>query len=212
MKATAPVNPSYNFTVESDGDHHTIRYKQAPWHTRIALRLCWYTIVPSIVLVSSAGPDDFGAAVILLFVLTLGSSCLIVFIRNMLHSKPQIITVNTREIGTDTGTYAIEHISKFYVHDPNNRNETTITVMSRSLRHNVDRMGIENRNAIQKRMRNAACKIMIRYGTGDVALAKGLGAVEADVLLRKIVSLSGFGQTQPHASTNPNATLQNHAS
>lgn len=192
------ISPTYNFTTENEGLYTIFKYKKTPVSYKIVGPLCFYTAIPAVAFTALIRPSGMQSAIIIWLVIMVALAFIITIIINALRKTGEF-KVSISEVVVGERKYDKDHISAFFIKDPsgNNNDATIITVRHHNplsmasnvsnLSSSVGQMGQESRMAIRRHFQDAGYKICIRFGTKDIAIAKGLGEQEADVMLRKVM-------------------------
>jgi|GEM_PF-6217275 len=61
-----------------------------------------------------------------------------------------------------------------------------------NLGNSMGNLAREGKKALQKYLREAGYKIVIRYGKKEIEIAKGLGELEAESLFAKVTEIAGY--------------------
>ena len=191
------VLPQYNFTTANDGSFTVFTYKKTPVSYKAALPLCFYTAIPAFLIACAIRPDSLMGGVMAWLFFMIGMGLAITAILNAMRKSGEF-KINPQQVVVNEKSYAQDHVSAYFIKDPegNTSDVTTVTVMHGNAfsmgsniakaQASIGQMGRESQRAIRKYIQDAGYKICIRYGSKDIAIAKGLGEREADVMLNKI--------------------------
>lgn len=195
------VTATYNFTTAKEGAYTIFKYKKTPISYKLALPLCFYTAIPAVFVTYFFDLSGTATNVITWLVVMIGLGLGITALINALR-KPGEFSISAKEVIAGSNRYTQDHIAGYFIKDPQG-NHSAMTFMSvtnhnplslgsnlGAMQASVSRMGNESRMAIRKHVADAGYKICIRYGTKDIAIAKGIGEREADVMLVKIKEAS----------------------
>ena len=198
------ITPVYDFTVEQEGEYSKFIYKKTPVSYAAAAPLCMYTFIPAIFITGIIKPETASSVMFTWLFSTVLLSVGVVFLINFLR-KPGEFKISEKNIIADNKTYQLDHVSSFVIKDPAglNTHDTTILVQNRhspfsmagnaaNLSNSVGNLAIQNRKLLQKYIQNAGYKIVIRYGSKEVAIAKGLGELEVDTLFSRVTEIAGY--------------------
>jgi hypothetical protein len=197
------ITPEYNYTVEQNGEFTKLIYKKTPVSYKMAGPVCWYAAIPAFLITMWFQPQSLISGFIIWLIVLGCLSAAVVFMVNSLR-KPGEININNKMVQVDGCTYQLEHVSSFLVKDPaglysthttvivNNNNSYSLAGNVANLSQGMGQVANESRRAIQKHLRDVGYKIVIRYGSKDIPIAKGLGETEADVLFYKLTEVAGY--------------------
>lgn len=189
------VQANYNFTTHQEGNDTIFQYRKTPFSYKLTFSLALITAIPSIIIVFMLEPSSFVFGFILWFivmiVLGLGITFVINFLRTRNTSEFRITNSGIR-IGNKTYDYL--HVHSYFIQDTyGNESEvavtTTVIAYTPSLVGAMSQTGSlakQSRREIRKIVADSNYKICMRYGTKNVAIAKGLGLNEAEVLFDRI--------------------------
>lgn len=187
------VNPTYHFTTEQEGEFTKFIYQKTPVSMKAAMPLSFYAIVPAIVATAALKPEGFGSAVFIWLFITLGLGFGSVYLINYFRKSGEF-KVSKTVIIADDKTYNTDHISTIYIKDPNGLATTETVYISnhRSISQGLANVSREVGNSLKRYISEAGYKIVIRHGTKDIAIAKGMGEIEADILFKKVTEIAGY--------------------
>ncbi|THF52839.1 hypothetical protein E6C50_01105 [Flavobacterium supellecticarium] len=188
------VQAKYNFTTHKEGDDTVFQYKKTPFNYKLTFSLPLITAIPSIVIVFMLEPSSFVMGFILWFVVMIVLGLIITFVINFLRTRnASEFRVGKSGIKIGNKTYDYQHIHSYLIQDTyGNESELTVTTTvgyAPSLVGAMSQTGNLARQSgreIRKIVADSNYKICMRYGTKNVAIAKGLGLNEAEVLFDKI--------------------------
>lgn len=188
------VQAKYNFTTHQEGNDTVFQYKKTPFSYKLTFSLVLITAIPSIIIVFMLAPSSFVMGFILWFVVMIVLGLIITFVINFLRTRNSSefrISKNGIRIGNKTYDYL--HIHSYLIQDTyGNESELAVTTTvgyAPSLVGAVTQTTSivkQSGREIRKIVADSNYKICMRYGTKNIAIAKGLGLNEAEVLFDKI--------------------------
>lgn len=197
------VSPQYNFTAIQEGEFTKFVYKKTPLSYKALGPMCLNAILPAGFLTYLFRPQTATSVIITFIVSLIASSALIIAIINAFRRSGEFSISKTKLVANDK-SYDLDHISSFVIKDPNGGYiENVVTVHTShnpfSFGSNVGKMQNEFQNigrigraALKQHFRNVGYKIVIRYASKEIAIASGLGKIEAESLFDKISEVAGY--------------------
>lgn len=196
------VNPTYNYTTQVEGSYTKFIYKKSPYSFRMAGPLCFFTAIPAIIITLKRSPESLVSGLIGWIIWMIVLAAVLLLLLNFLRRQGEFKISNT-DIAIDGKTYERNHISNYFIKTPTGGTSSSTVIItttpSRSLSGNISNLssgavGVahETGQALRKYMREVNYKICIRYGSNDIAIAKGLNETDSEVLFDKIVEVAGL--------------------
>jgi hypothetical protein len=189
------VQAKYNFTTHQEGKDTVFQYKKTPFSYKLTFSLALITAIPSIFIVFMIEPSSFVSGFILWFVVMIILGLVITFVINFLRTRNASefrISANGVRVGNKTYDYL--HIHSYFIQDTYG-NESELTVTTTVIGYAPSLVGAMSQTTniakqsgreIRKIVADSNYKLCMRYGTKNVAIAKGLGLNEAEVLFDKV--------------------------
>lgn len=189
------VQAKYNFTTHKEGNDTVFQYKKTPFSYKLTFSLAVITAIPAIIIVFMLEPSSVVSGFILWFVVMIILGLVITFVINFLRTRnTNTFRVTTKGIIIGSKTYDNDHIHSYFIQDTyGNESEmvvsTTVIGYSPSLvgaMSQTTNLAKQSGREIRKIVADSNYKICMRYGTKNIAIAKGLGLNEAEVLFDKV--------------------------
>jgi len=189
------VQAQYNFTTQQEGNDTIFQYRKTPFSYKLTFSLALITAIPSIIIVFMLEPSSVISGFILWFVVMIILGLLITFVINFLRTRNSLeFRITKTGIRVGNKTYDYLHIHSYFIQDTYG-NESELTVTTTVIGYTPSLVGTmaqttniakQSGREIRKIVADSNYKICMRYGTKNVAIAKGLGLNEAEVLFDKI--------------------------
>lgn len=189
------VQANYNFTAHQEGNDTIFQYRKTPFSYKLTFSLALITAIPSIIIVFMLQPSSFVFGFILWFIVMIVLGLGITFVINFLRTRnTSEFRISPSGIRIGNKTYDYLHVHSYFIQDTYG-NESEVAVTTTVIGYTPSLVGAmsqtgslakQSRREIRKIVADSNYKICMRYGTKNVAIAKGLGLNEAEVLFDRI--------------------------
>lgn len=191
------ANITANYTVEQEGVYSKFIYKKTPYSYQMAIPICIYICLPALCLTVLSQPVTLQNGIIIWFSLMLGLSLGAVFIINYFR-KPDTFKVSKNSVIIKDKVFLLDHVSSIYILNPSgHHSKNSMVVISRyyplslagnimGLNNQLGNVTARNRLSIQNYIQENGYKIIMNYGSKQVAVAIGIGEEEVGILFDKI--------------------------
>lgn len=186
-------NAIYNYTTEQNGDTTRFIYNKTALSYKAGFPLMILFGFISIFITSFINPHSVSSMIFTWVFFTCLFSFGAVYLTNLIRSKSGEFSITKKSIIVDGKSYLLEHIKTLSVKNPDGGYTTeTIRINNGTLGSGLRGVNDEANNYLRKHIREMQFKIVARFATKDIVIARGLSEVDADILFDKACLIAGY--------------------